>query len=223
MKILFSFLLVCGVLLGSARGDLLITEVYAAGSSNGTYSSDWFELTNNGAAAIDITGWKYDDKSNSSASAALLTGVTSIAAGQSVVFFELGASENSGVKAAAFNQHWFGTNTSSVVLGTYTGSGLGLGQGGDAVNIFNASNALVTRVFFNASTVGRTFDNAAGINGEISTLSTVGVNGAFSSFSVLPPEIGSPGSITAVPEPTSFALAGLGIAGYMAWRRRRNS
>jgi len=221
MKILFSFLLVFGALLGSARGDLIISEVYPNGS-NAPYGSDWFELTNTGATAIDITGWKFDDSSNSSGLAAPLVNVTSIAAGQSVVFLEVSPA-NYAARVISFNQFWFGSDTSSVVIGSYNGSGLGLSTGGDAVNIYDASNALIANVSFGATTVGFTFDNAAGLSGtNITQLSAVGVNGAFASFNA-PSEIGSPGTIAAIPEPTSVALAGLGMAGLMAWRRRRSS
>jgi hypothetical protein len=225
MKILFSFLLVFGALLGSARGDLIISEVYPNGS-NAPYGSDWFELTNTGATAIDITGWKFDDSSDNPGLAAPLVNVTSIAAGQSVVFLEV-SPLNYADRVVSFNQFWFGSDTSSVVIGSYNGSGLGLSTGGDAVNIYDASNALIANVSFGATTVGFTFDNAAGLTGPgpagtITQLSAVGVNGAFASFNA-PSEIGSPGTIAAIPEPTSVALAGLGMAGLMAWRRRRSS
>ena len=220
MKILLSFLLVLGALLGPARADLIISEVYPAGSGNLTYTSDWFELTNTGATAIDITGWKIDDNSNNSALAATLANVTSIAAGQSVVFLEVSPA-NYAARVISFNQFWFGSDTSSVVIGSYNGSGLGLGTGGDAVNIFDASNVLRANVTFGATTAGATLDNSAGLTGLISTLSVVGVNGAFSSVGT-PGEIGSPGSISAVPEPSSVVLAGLGMSGLMAWRRRKS-
>ena len=64
-----------------------ITEVSPTGSS-ASYGADWFELTNTGSSALDITGWKMDDNSNSFAASVALRGVTSIAAGQSVVFLE---------------------------------------------------------------------------------------------------------------------------------------
>ena len=53
-----------------------------------SYGADWFELTNIGSTAVNISGWKMDDNSNSFGNAVALRGVTSIAAGQSVVFIE---------------------------------------------------------------------------------------------------------------------------------------
>jgi hypothetical protein len=99
-----------------------------------------------------------------------------------------------------------------VQIGTYTGSGVGLSTGGDAVNVFDGSGplpVLLARLDFGASTVGLTFDNAAGLNNVThSTLSSLGVNGAFNStvnttgaISVL--DIGSPGAML---EPATLAM-----------------
>ena len=75
---------------------------------------------------------------------------------------------------------WFGTTPpASLLVGTYTGSGVGLSTGSDAVNLFDAAGRRITGVSFGASTTGVTFDNAAGVAGPISTLSAVGINGAF--------------------------------------------
>ena len=42
----------------AATPTVFISEVHPAGSGNGTYNADWFEVTNAGTAAVDITGWK---------------------------------------------------------------------------------------------------------------------------------------------------------------------
>src|SRR5262249_33858367 len=74
----------------SARAAIIISEVEPSGSSavSNTYNADWFELTNTGASAVNITGWKMDDNSHTFANAVALRGVTSIAPGQTVVFVE---------------------------------------------------------------------------------------------------------------------------------------
>ena len=59
----------------SARADIIITEVNS--NSNG---GDFFELHNTGAAAADLTGWKWDDDSLTPASGATF-GSVSIPAG----------------------------------------------------------------------------------------------------------------------------------------------
>lgn len=211
-------------LLASAQASIIVSEVSAFGSGNGTYAADWFELTNTGSSAVDITGWKMDDISNAFGSAVALRGVSSIAAGQSVIFLEGAANGSTDATInAAFKSAWFGTSApASLVLGNYGGSSVGLSTTADAVNIFDAGGALITRVDFGtSSSANRTFDNAAGLNNvTISLLSTPGVNGAFVSANGA--EIGSPGRIAAVPEPESYAIAmvGLGVLG-LARRARR--
>ena len=71
---------------GSAHAYLRITEVMSSSGTGGT--SDWFEVTNYGTSAVDMTGFRMDDNSFSFASSVLLNGVSSVAAGESVVFFE---------------------------------------------------------------------------------------------------------------------------------------
>ena len=183
----------------SAAGpSVIISEVSAWGSGNTSYASDWFELTNTGSAAVPITGWRMDDNSNSFASSVPLVGVASIAPGQSVVFTEASV-------AAAFTAAWFGSNPPpGLTMGTYSGSGVGLSTTGDAVNIYDSSGTLVTGVTFGASvttTPLRTFDNAAGLTGTISALSSAGVNGAFVAADGI--EIGSPGTVTTDPNATT--------------------
>src|SRR4051794_8640586 len=75
------------LLVSTTRAAIIVSEVNANGSS-AAYSGDWFELTNTGAAAVGIGGWKVDDSSNLFTSAIALTGVSSIDPGQSAIFIE---------------------------------------------------------------------------------------------------------------------------------------
>jgi hypothetical protein len=206
-----------------ANAALLITEVAPWASGNAPlYATDWFELTNTGTSALNIAGWQMDDSSNGSAKVAL-TGIASIAAGESVIFTE-------NPNTAAFLNAWFGASVpAGLQIGNYTGAGVGLSTAGDAVNIYNSiadGSLLQANVTFLASDAlapYQTFDNAAGLNNAaISTLSLAGVNGAFVALNDIN-EIGSPGKIAAaVPEPETYAmlLAGLGFIGF-ALRKRQ--
>lgn len=177
---------------------ITVSEVAPWGSGNSSAAADWFEVTNNGVTAVNITGWKVDDSSNSFASAIALTGITSIAPGESVIFLESSASNPAATVIANFKTLWFGANPpASLQIGTYQGSGIGLSTGGDAVNIYDAGGNLQANVVFGASptTLFKTFNNAVGLtNTMISLLSEVGVNDAFVAVNDVN-EIGSPGSV----------------------------
>jgi hypothetical protein len=167
-------------------GKLIVTEVAPWASSNSPYMADWFEVTNVGGAAVDMTGWKMDDNSNSFTLAVPIVGIGSVAPGQSVVLIE-----GTSTTAASFVAVWFnGSPPAGFVIGSYTGSGVGLSTGGDAVNLFNPSGTLIAGVQFGAATTGFTFDNAAGL-ATVTTLSVAGTNGAFLSPDNI--ETGSPG------------------------------
>ena len=192
--------------------SIFITEIAPWSSGNSPVGADWFELTNSGTSPVNITGWRFDDNSNSFASSVALNAITSIGAGESVIFIE-GATVNS-----TFRSNWFGTNPpASLQIGNYTGTGVGMSTAGDAVNIFDSSGALQATVVFGVSPVGpfSTFDNAALLdNVTISTLSAVGVNGAFIAVNSSQ-EIGSPGTIgasTTLAVPGPLPLLGAGAA-----------
>lgn len=201
---------------GAANAALVISEVDAAGSGTSTYSADWFELTNTGPLAVDLTGWKMDDGSAAFATAVPIANITFIQPGQSVIFIETG---NLPSKSASFTTAWFGSNPpAGLTFASYNGSGVGLSTGSDGVALFDAAGVLQTSVSFGASPAGATLDNAAGLTGTISTGSVAGVNGAF--LSADGAETGSPGTIAnAVPEPTIL----FGAAPLAALVRRRRA
>ena len=196
-----------------AHAAITVSEVSPWSSGDSTYAADWFELTNTGSTTVDISGWTMDDDSNSFSNSVALTGVSSIAAGQSVVFIE-----GDTTTVADFEAAWFGANVPvGFTVGYYSGSKVGLSTSGDGVNIFDVSGNWITGVSFGDSTTGFTFDNSAGTNGAISTLSSVGVNGAFTSFDGT--QVGSPG-VVPLPGALSLMLSALGVIGGAARIRR---
>jgi VCBS repeat-containing protein len=176
--------------------SLFISEVAPWSSGNSPVAADWFEVTNTGPTAVNISGWRMDDNSNSFVSSVALSGITSIAAGESVIFIETG---NLAATKATFMSTWFGANPpANLQIGSYSGGGVGLSTGGDAVNLYNAAGVLQANVTFGpspASAPFATFNNAGALNNtSITQLSAVGVNGAFKALNDAN-EIGSPGTV----------------------------
>jgi uncharacterized protein YjiK len=181
---------------GTALSPLVISEVAPWSSGNSALGADWFEVTNTGTSAVDITGWKMDDNSNTFAAAVPLSGITTIASGESVIFIESSAPAT---VIPTFKALWFGANVpAGLQIGTYSGSGVGLSTGGDAINLYNAAGTLQSKVTFGTAPSGpsfATFNNAAGLNNSaISQLSVIGVNGTFVAAGDAN-EIGSPGTV----------------------------
>ena len=217
-----------------ATAQIRITEVMSSSGTGGT--ADWFEVTNYGTSAVTSTGWRMDDNTFLFANSVELLGVTTIAAGETVVFLE---SALPGTDVPAVQTFW-GGSASTAQIGTYSGSGVGFSYNGDGVVVFDSLGVELTpQTSFPGATGGSTFYWAYDAAGDFVTgfgtqsagvVSTVGtLPGTFSdqvtftSTNVLA-NIGSPGTaVNAVPEPSSIVLAafaGLGLAGYEARRRR---
>lgn len=203
--------------------QIAITEI----NSSSDATDDWFELTNTGSSAVDITGWGFDDFPENLDNIALLEDITSIAAGESVVFFEF--DDESGValadQATDFRTAWGGL--AGVQLGFHRGSGLGRDDG---VSIFDASQALVAQEIY--------FDPAAAPEADLHAGESVGATDIdsaifdLSSGTFIAPTLGSLGVFAAsdgglgspgvsVPEPSSISMILFGCFAFALRRRRR--
>lgn len=198
----------------SAHADVRITEWMYSGNGG-----EFIEFTNLGLAAVDFTGWSYDDDS-ATPGVFDLTGFGVVAAGESVVITEDDAS--------AFMSDW---NLSGVkVLGGYTNN---IGRA-DTINLFNGMTLVDSLAYGDQTIGGPRTQNASGIAGSAAALGAnnaplwqLSVVGDFEdSYLSLNNDIGSPGftSYTApVPEAETYALmlAGLGLVGWAARRRKQ--
>ena len=210
---------------------LRITEAMSSSGTSGTPTPDWWEVTNFGTSAVDMTGWRMDDSSFSFALSVALNGVTSVAPGQSVLFAETAAPLTA---IPNFRTFW-GGSANVAAIGSYTGSGVGLSSGGDGIVLFDSVGTEVTpRVSFGAATTGSSFyyqydaigdpTTSPNTNAIVSTVGTLNGQVTYLSTSIVPQNTGSPGTaINAVPEPSSLALIGCGVsvAAWIANRRRK--
>ena len=202
LKSLIVSALAAAAFAGSASANLVITEMV----SKSDVTEDWFELTNSGATAVDITGWQFNDSEHGIADAAPLTGVTSIAPGESVVFVN-------NTTDATFRSFWGGLT--GVQVGLHDGKGLGKGDG---VVILDASDNVVTQASYGAGlhagewVGGQEWDSAnfigTGWVGGVAYYGQYGIHASSVVNSSSEYEYASPGF--AVPEPASLALLGLG-------------
>jgi hypothetical protein len=192
----------------------------SSSAGGGSPTGDFLEITNYGSSAISMSGWKMDDNSFDITKAVALNGITSIGAGESVIFIESAA----GAAVNSFKSFWGGLT--GVQVGYYSGSGTGLSSGGDGVILFNAAAAEATRVTFGAATAGKTFywgyNAATGVvdpsyNGLVSAVGTIGTQVTFTSSG----DTGSLGTaIGTLAVPTPGAVALLGLAGLVSRRRK---
>ena len=219
MKFVVRPLLAAALSLGAsahAAGSVAITEWMYNGS-------EFIEFTNLSGAAVDLTGWSFDDDSRAVGTVSL-SAFGTLAVGETVILAE--------ADATTFRAQWSLAGSVKVI----GGNSVNLGRN-DEINLYNASGALVDRLRFgdNSYVPGtiRTQDvsgnpaSLAVLDGSDATgwvLSSVG--DAFGSRVSTDGHIGNPGVFTlapAVPEPAHYALTlgGLMVIGAIARRRRQ--
>jgi hypothetical protein len=185
------------ILASATQAQLAITEINSSGVnlSNGVavvQNSDFWELSNFGATAIDLTGYRWNDNQGGliAADPTPFTGMI-IGPGESIIFFESNVAMN---VSAAQVRNWWGLPESVQVM-PYIGNGLS--SSGDSVLLWGPSAVndadLVDSVVFSTALRGSTFTYNP-LTGVFDRFSTNGVGGAFKAFTT--DDIGSPGTNT---------------------------
>ena len=220
---------------GSVQANGITVRITEAMSSSGTGgTNDWFEITNYGSTAVDITGWRMDDSPFVFASSVPLTPYTTgldpawtvLEPGESAVMLE---SATAATAVPAFQLFWnlgpASGNVRNPKFATYTGSGVSFSSGSDGVVVFDATGAEGSnRVSFGAATGGSSFYwsyDSAGVldTAEAGTVSSPNVAFAYAT-STSPSNIGSPGIAVIATEPATtlyWTADGVALGGSGSW------
>lgn len=235
-----------------AHAEVRITELMFEGAgvntveykSNGTLNykvaddkREFFEFTNLGSAAVDLTGWGYNDD-NVNDPVAFGSAFGTLAAGESAVLTEMAADD--------FRTLW-GLSASVKVFSIGGSSNLGKN---DTINLYDAAGALVDSVTFPKgldasggsynrphgdtgnstdtwvrSVVGDVYGSALSGDVPLVAYNIVGNDGV-TLVSVMETaarhDLANPGIHAPVPEPSALALMLAGLGGIaLAVRRRR--
>jgi hypothetical protein len=208
----------------AAAGTIAITEwMYNVGAGPGEY----FELTNVGTVAVDMTGWSQDDSTGEVGKHPMNFGT--VQPGESVIGTQ--------ATVSAFRSYW-GLSESVKVISYGDSDSLGRA---DAINLWDNAGVLVDHLTFDDQNgvdphkgprtsavsgnipLDALFDNTASAavlsyvgDGYLSHRDGGGGSG----------DLGNPGVYTpyvAAPEPSSLVLLGAGFVGLLgyAWRKRR--
>lgn len=203
---------------GLASGSIRITEYMYQGAGG---TGEFFELTNLGNAAIDLTGWRMiDDLPFNEAGPSDFFDLSFfglVAAGESIIITE--------DTADFFRTNWNLDSSVRVLGGLGVDSGRNLGRN-DAVVIYDANDNIVDQLFYGdqnfPGSIRTRFASGNPLAGAIGADDPFGwvlsvVGDEFGSYMSLSGDIGNPGFY--IPAPGAVAL--LGFGGLMAGRRRR--
>ncbi|QIE60823.1 T9SS type A sorting domain-containing protein [Rasiella rasia] len=185
-----------------AMSNLKVTEIFS-GQEGTDLTSDWFEITNQGATAW-ISGVDedlyYDDDSADGSTADLIEGITEIQPGASVIVL---ITDNTNNEVDQFTTVWSPVVDLTNVEVGYT-DGSGLGGGGDAVTLW-MGDPLITSPIDTASYPDTAVNDGQSYDSSLAEFSVVGnANNAVETLALGGdlgdvPNIGSPGNILPVP------------------------
>ena len=174
--------------------QLRITEVMSSSAhSTSTANGDWFEITNTGTTAVNISGYSFDDSSPIPKRSGQIFPSYSIPAGASVIVLD----ESS---ATQFRALWDLAGTVKIFTSAEITSFPGLSDSGDSVFLFNSGNSIVSEFTFGSATTGTSFARFTSGNSLPGGLSVNGLFGAYRSDDSSE-DTGSPGTAALPPEP----------------------
>ncbi|MDW7979095.1 MAG: lamin tail domain-containing protein [Verrucomicrobiales bacterium] len=197
----------------TTRAQLVITEVMSSASTNNSLGvaqgPDFWELSNFGTAAIDLTGFRWNDNSGGLAGADASPFVNlTIDPGEVILFVQ---DNVSGISTPDEFRAWWGLPPDQKVV-FYSGNGLS--SDGDSVILWGpdatSDDDYIDRADFGPATRGRTFTYDPA-NGNFGLVSAEGVAGAFKA--ALSDDIGSPGANSG-PAPLVITLHPTNQVGY---------
>jgi hypothetical protein len=213
-------------------GDILITEIMYNASGPDT-GFEWVEIYNSGDAPVDLTGWKLSDEDSNAVNWSLMSG--SLNPGQAGIITlsteaDFKASWPTAADAVIFTSDGWGSIANTVTLDSAPN---------EQTQILDETAQIVDLADYYTEAPWPTGVNGSSIyllpnfinptdndNGSSWAESTLGVDGAINplgSGTYAIGNIGSPGYVMLVPEPSAYALA-LGVitlVGLMIRRRRR--
>jgi hypothetical protein len=151
------------LLTGESRAQLAITEVMASASmmTNDVEYPDFWELTNFGSNAVNLTGYKFYDRGDISAAKSQAFDGVWIRPNESVVFVR---QDTNGFPSSEQFRQWWGLDTNAQVVAVHRDFFPGLGAAIDAIQLWTRENHLVDRVDWTDAPRGSTFvyDSATG-------------------------------------------------------------
>ena len=164
----------------------------------------------------------YDDNSADPSVADLMSGITTIDPGESVVFVD-GSATTGGPNVALWAALWAPDLAALPQIGTYEGSGLG--GGGDGVTLFldtdsngpSADEQIAVALYpFADDDGGQSWDVTQGVfsGSLVNAVVTTDVNDESQ------PAVATPGFLGVVPEPGTIALAAMSLIGLLGVRRK---
>lgn len=215
-----------GVASGAASANVIFTEIFYNLNGSESGATEWVEIYNSGANAVDMSGWVYGDSQDNVFAGGFAAG-TILGAGEvAVLAFQ---------DASVFQSIW-GAGVRVINIDTQISLANSATPTNETLALFDAFSNLVDEVNYETNMNGWPSANGASISllpsaldGSLNDLGAswarteIGVNGGREAL-IINPDIANASALDVssagvVPAPGAVALMGLG--GLVAARRRR--